>query len=122
MSAWPLRTTKPASGAPMLPRPMNPTRIAFLLVGARLLRQQSLGPPDHQHHEYHTDQHLLCRGEPHTREERDHVFRESAAFEQTQQHHGTEQRAAVVSAAAEDKCEPYEETFLRQEHVRLDVG
>src|SRR5439155_23747759 len=130
----PLRT-KSASGSPMFPRPMNPTRIASSRFengprgttpdpsrGTRLLRQQSLRTPDHQYHEHHADEDLLRRGQPYARQERDHVLRDSAAFEKAEEHGGAEEGTAVVAAAPENEREPDEEAFLRQEHVRLDVG
>src|SRR5438445_239361 len=76
--------------------------------------------PDHQHDEHHADEDLLRRGEPHARQERDHVLGESAAFEKAEKNQRAEERPAVVAAAAEDEGEPDEQAFLRQEHVRLD--
>ena len=63
----------------------------------------------------------MRRGEPHARQERDHVLGESAAFEKAEKNQRAEERPAVVAAAAEDEGEPDEQAFLRQEHVRLDV-
>src|SRR5215470_16287106 len=124
-SEKPARRTKPAIGAPMLPRPMNPTRIAvapLLSFQARLLGQEPIRATDHQRHERHADQDLLRGGEPHSRQERDHVLGESAPLEQAEEHQRAEERAAVTAAAAEDEREPDVEALLRQEHVGLHVG
>src|SRR5438128_1383519 len=80
--------------------------------GTRLLRQQSFGPPDHHDHEHQADENLLRRGEPHARQERDDVLRESAAFEKAEEHGRAEERAAVVATAPEYEREPDKETFL----------
>src|SRR5262245_54592599 len=119
--AW---RTKPAIGAPMLPRPMNPTRIAVappLSCRARLLWQEPVRASDHHRHEHHADENLLRGGEPHPRQERNHVLGEPAPLEQAEEHQRAEERPAVVTAPTEDEREPDVETLLRQEHVGLHV-
>src|SRR5262249_38131515 len=93
----------------------------WLSRGIGLLRQQSLRTADYHHHDHQTDDDLLRGGEPHARQERDHILGEATSLEQAEEYERAEERAAVVAAAAEDEREPDVETLLRQKHVRLDV-